>query len=65
MQISSDLTDVTHAGCFTHRGAGRLAARRFVFVPVLCLDAVGCAQMLHGHQAHHVFLHGFHRNLYF
>lgn len=49
-----------HIQSDTHRAAARLAARRFIFVPVLCLDAVKCPELLHGRQALHGSLHAFH-----
>lgn len=57
------LTDETES-C-TYRAARRLAVCCFVFVPVLCLYAVSCAEVLHGHQTHHIFLHRFHYTRYY
>lgn len=57
------LTDET--GCCTYRAARRLAVCCFVFVPALCLYAVSCAEVLHGRQTHHIFLHRFHYTRYY
>lgn len=37
-----------------------LTAVRFVFVPVLCLDSVSWAEVLHSHETHHISFQDFH-----